>query len=233
MLNEEECNEYQTITYFGAVSTSNRFPIFSPSAEVPGIGHFLDGGYFDNSGLTSLLGFQKYLESIQRVNQLPFNNEAVFVIIDNSTERYLAEVIENKLNACKDVTATGELSAVLQTLTYIDKIPKYMEGYIRNEYKMIRINLPQPLNYDEVVSMLKGHPYNPTSIMELIEDSNRRIDSVLIADGDYEYDLWGRVNPPLARLISEPGVYYMKAMVKHHPDVKNKIKLIKKMLYSE
>ena len=36
----------EALSFAGTISTSNRFPIFSPAARVPGKGHFVDGGYF-------------------------------------------------------------------------------------------------------------------------------------------------------------------------------------------
>jgi hypothetical protein len=47
------------VHYSTAVNFSTRFPLFSPGAEVPGIGngryHYLDGGYVENTGEGSML----------------------------------------------------------------------------------------------------------------------------------------------------------------------------------
>ena len=42
--------------------TSNRFPIFSPYARVEGKGHFVDGGYLENSGLSTVYHFLNYMK---------------------------------------------------------------------------------------------------------------------------------------------------------------------------
>ena len=46
-----------SLPFLFAVSCTNRFPLFSPAAKVRGKGHFIDGGYFDNSGMLSLQDF--------------------------------------------------------------------------------------------------------------------------------------------------------------------------------
>jgi len=51
-------------TYSAAVSCSNRFPFLSPAAHVEGVGHFLDGGYFENSGVLTLKNFYDYQRSL-------------------------------------------------------------------------------------------------------------------------------------------------------------------------
>ncbi|MCH2225750.1 MAG: hypothetical protein MK066_13350, partial [Crocinitomicaceae bacterium] len=40
-----------SIPFYQAVSTTNRFPIFSPVAKIKGAGHFIDAGAIDNSGI--------------------------------------------------------------------------------------------------------------------------------------------------------------------------------------
>jgi len=41
----------KSISYYNAVSTSNRFPFASPAAKIVDKGYFVDGGYFENSGI--------------------------------------------------------------------------------------------------------------------------------------------------------------------------------------
>lgn len=55
-------HDEKSISYAYGASSSNRFPVFSPVAKIASKGHFLDGGYFENSGLSSLLDLYDYLK---------------------------------------------------------------------------------------------------------------------------------------------------------------------------
>ena len=58
---------HKTLPFMEAISMTERFPLFSATATIEGLGHFIDGGYFENSGLLSLMNFRDYAKkNIQR-----------------------------------------------------------------------------------------------------------------------------------------------------------------------
>ena len=210
------------ITYFGALSTSNRFPIFSPAARIKGKGYFLDGGYFDNSGISSSSSFDDYLlrhklyEDTTRTRRV--------VVINNAKGDYIKYVVKEWMNKCKKETSADQLSSILQTLVSLDKVPNYLEeklNIIYGEENVFRIHLPVKIAYEDIVGSLKGKPEEIVALMELIEDNNARIDSVLQVS-EYK-EKWGYVEPPLARLNSKPAVYYQKAIIDHHPHIQQQV----------
>jgi hypothetical protein len=52
-------SEDSSLTYADALSTTNRFPFLSPAAKVEKHGHYVVGGYFENSGMLSLMNYYK------------------------------------------------------------------------------------------------------------------------------------------------------------------------------
>lgn len=54
---------------------------------------------------------------------------------------------------------------------------------------------------------------------ELIKQHNDTIRWVLRDYENYKLRQWGVVEPPLARVLSEPAVRYQEAMVYYHPEV--------------
>ena len=227
VLDHPQCNG--EITYFGALSTSNRFPIFSPAARIKGKGYFLDGGYFDNSGISSLSSFDNYLcrdslyEDTTRTSRI--------VVINNAKGDYIKYVINEWLKKCKKETSADQLSSIMQTLVSLDKVPNYLEeklNIIYGEENVFRIHLPVKIAYEDIVGTLKGKPEKIVTLMELIEDNNVRIDSVLQVS-EYK-EKWGYVEPPLARLNSKPAVYYQKAIIDHHPHIQQQVaKILRKL----
>ncbi len=220
VLDHPDCNG--EITYFGALSTSNRFPIFSPAARIKGKGYFLDGGYFDNSGISSLTSFENYLSRDSLYEDLERTPRVV--VINNAKGDYIKYVVSEWMNKCKKETSADQLSSIMQTLVSLDKVPNYLEeklNIIYSEENVFRIHLPVKIDYEDIKGTLKGKPQDIVMLMEMIEDNNARIDSVLQVS-EYQ-EKWGYVEPPLARLNSKPAVYYQKAIIDHHPHIQQQV----------
>ncbi|MEQ8681808.1 MAG: hypothetical protein RID25_18745, partial [Cyclobacteriaceae bacterium] len=181
-------------------------------------GYFLDGGYFDNSGISSLTSFENYLSRDSLYEDLERTPRVV--VINNAKGDYIKYVVSEWMNKCKKETSADQLSSIMQTLVSLDKVPNYLEeklNIIYGEENVFRIHLPVKIDYEEIKGTLKGKPQDIVMLMEMIEDNNARIDSVLQVS-DYK-EKWGYVEPPLARLNSKPAVYYQKAIIDHHPHI--------------
>ncbi|MGB7395756.1 MAG: hypothetical protein WA913_15320, partial [Pricia sp.] len=216
----------KTLTYFGAISTTNRFPLFSPTAKIPTKGSYLDGGYFENSGLLSALEVFDALagdptkDYFNRINP-------VFINIINSEEFYIAQKIEEYGIRSQNRKNPSEVGSILGTITSIDKLPRYVLEKIKaRKFAVEPIMMPHKLSYEKVKGVLKGDVVNPLALMEIIRAHNDTIDQALKDFEGYEYKKWGVVQPPLARILSRPAVQYQMAMVNKHPSVRNAIERI-------
>lgn len=214
------------LTFYGAVSTTNRFPFFSPSAKIEDVGNFLDGGYYDNSGMLAALGVYNALNTewygpqahaCPEVGQI----KPVFVSIINSQSYYEKWKLKEFTNVDVVGLETGELASILQTIVSLEKLPDYALAQAGNcdPNCLIRLMMPHKLSYNRMVSQLPLPPERPFELMDQIQAHNKRIDSVLEASPHYKYERWGVVEPPLARLLSRPAAAYQRAMAEGHPDV--------------
>jgi hypothetical protein len=210
----------KSLKYLDATSTTERFPIFSPTAQIETLGHFLDGGYFENSGLLSLGNFYDYVVKLEAdLDTTGAPIPAKIVLIINSREAYARHVINGELAKKTDDIATGELPAILSTVGSIGILPSALEEQFHEKFgeNFIRIYLPYPLHYEDIVSEIRGTPADPLAIMKAINSSNAAIDTALtraVKAGAIR-DPWGEVYPPLARLLGDPAFEYTKAMLWH------------------
>lgn len=223
-------NRESSLTYYGTMSTSNRFPLLSPAAKIEGKGYYLDGGYFENSGLLSAGEFRTYiLPRIQARKELDsISLNPVFVNIINSKDYYaLLKLREWKVELDdENGLASGELSAILSTLVSTEKLPRYVtEAIIEKDNEPVeKVFMPHKLDYKYVTLILGGAPKKPLELIEQLEKHNATIDSVLKHYEPYRFDQWGIVTPPLSRLLGEAAVRYQEAMVNKHPEVVRSLK---------
>ena len=207
-----------TLTYYGAVSTTNRFPFFSPTAKVKGVASFLDGGYFDNSGMLSAMGAYDALIASESGFEHLIN--PVFISIINSEDLYLSEKLRDFELETRANTETSEVGSILNTIVSIDKLPQYtLSKIVARDFAVELLMMPHKLSYAQMEDALSGQVPDRLRLMEYIEEHNAEIDMALYNYQGYDESKWGVVEPPLARLLSEPAVRYQQAMVSCHPDV--------------
>ena len=252
-------NDENDITYFGAVSTTNRFPLLSPAARIGDKGHFLDGGYFENSGLLSAKGFFNHLIAEKKLvkdslNQMAPNGKPlyylkdtigtlrvmpVFINVINSEEYYVNQKLkywEVERNGENDVS---EIASILETVASTEKTPRYVTALIESQdLEVRRIMMPHKITLERVQNVLKGDPDEPLNLLSKIKQHNEGLLATLAEginepkDSYYFYDLntWGLVEPPLARVLSTPARQYQKRMVIGHNAVTKEIDTIVKEL---
>ena len=157
-----------SISFYQAVSTTNRFPIFSPVAKIKGKGHFIDAGAIDNSGLLGCWDLYLYL----RENDMLVNKVIVFVDIDNSKTGYAESLLKqfvvanvNEKNAgqfIKDEYEKSSIMANLQTGLSLNKIPGYLNDFMSNytstqpNIHFNRIMLPHKVSIDDLEAIING-----------------------------------------------------------------------------
>lgn len=216
----------KTLTYFGAISTTNRFPFFSPTAKILNKGSYLDGGYFDNSGMLSTI---EIYDAIAGDSTKPYFKRInpVFINIINSEEFYISQkLIEYKLKP-KNINEASEIGSIIGTVTSIDKLPRYILEKIRSKgFAVELIMMPHKLSYQKIKNALNGEVVEPLSLMDKIKVHNDSIDNALKTYQGYDFEKWGVVQPPLARVLSKPAVHYQEAMVNNHASVKKTLQRI-------
>ncbi len=210
-----------TTTYLDATSCTERFPLFSPSGQIKSKGHFLDGGYFENSGLLSLMNLYTYIQK-HNADNIPLDS-AKFILIINSKESYIRHVLGDSVIA-KNELSSGELMAIVSTVTNIDVLPLSLEEKCRNDFgnNFIPIYLPYKFSYSDVIGLIRGEPEDPIGIQRIIN----RSDSII--DVTWKADSLGttQVPPALARVLSDPALAYLKSMI-HHPEVQAQLNKLK------
>lgn len=210
-----------TIKYLDATSTTERFPLFSPSGQIEEKGHFLDGGYFENSGLLSLMNFYTFIQK-NNPDNIPLDSARIILII-NSKDSYIRHVLGDSVIA-KNELSTGELMAIVSTVTNIDVLPLSLEEKCKNDFgkNFIRIYLPYPISYSDVTSLIHGEPDDPIGVQKKINASNDTINATW-----NKYSKTHTMVPPaLARVLSEPAVEYLNVMI-NHPEVQAQLNRIK------
>ena len=228
-------NDSLSLRFYDAASTTNRFPIMSPTARIKTKGHFIDGGYFENSGLMSthsLVNSILYSDTdISMSDSITCNigqiEDIEHILISNSKTEYIRQVLEEWVatTSYKNIreipineVANKENTAVLETIIDIDKLPSYWQ----DKMDVKRIALPHIIRFDEVVQFLGGTPFSKTdrvdgltlSLITMIQIKNAALVRRLENSRNYNLKRWGIVEPPLSRLLSEPAVEYMRIFVK-------------------
>jgi len=203
----------QVIPFLYATSCSNRFPIFSPAARVEEKGHFVDGGYFENSGLLSLLDVHNHLTS----NGASFqDSQSVFIQIVNDKTSYVRYVVDKWLLVPEETPINPflevhtELSAITKTITSIEQMPRYVNAWVRNTYpnKVIEIHLPYRISKKDIESVY-DIAIDELFLKEQIEKHNTQLDSMLTSAIENNYEI---AEPPLARILGPQAFRYMEIL---------------------
>lgn len=220
------------LKYYDAISTSNRFPIMSPVAQVENKGFFLDGGYFENSGLLTSSYFNKFL-----------NDEGVFISGNESISTLTINIINGKSNYIRHFVekyklSVGELNyspnikSIITGITDIDKLPNVLhkaeKRYYINGDSICEIYLPHWITVSDISKALEGKIEINNRLLDALQQNNNKIKEALSSAKIPIRK--GIVEPPLSRTLSNPAVEYQKAMINYHEDCLSEINRIKDYL---
>ncbi len=223
-----------TLTYLEAISTCNRFPVISPAAKIPNKGHFVDGGYFENSGIMSLISFKKALERYEKDSlEKVFDKPIRLVSVRNDKFNYLQSLLEKDSFDITNFTnenfikieESSEILAILGTAGGLEKVPNYLRNlintYFKQEYELVFIDLPHYITDNDINSYFGGKLDKETheKVRGIVHTSNKNIIEILKESSKKEvngYNLrnWGVIDPPTARILSKPVEVYMQDMMK-------------------
>ncbi len=236
----------KTLNYFESLSTCNRFPIISPAAKVPTKGNFVDGGYFENSGIMSLISFRNALVDLEKANykdQEPVVKKKLrLVSVRNSKLNYFqsllskSDLINYDLlydNCSKKSANDSELSSIIKGISNLDRMPNYIKSNLTEnhteDFTFIDIDLPYYIKDNEIEDLIGCTLDSATcrKIRAITKKSNDDIEKILKSDTwpNYKVKDWGIVDPPTARILSKPVEIYMEAMM-GHPNVQKNLKKV-------
>ncbi len=218
----------KSLIYYDALSTTNRFPILSSAASIHGLGQYIDGGAYDNSGLLNSIELAR---TIQKTDTL----KPCFITISNDTGSYLNWLFGTWKDGVVDETLLGEINALIKGGIVIDRVSEHLEDELDDfaQCDRVEIFLPRIISFEQVIDYLGGKPPKLLdTIMKRVEISNDSIYSALRRDTTYLYEEWGTVQAPLARLLSEPAKRYEYAMLRYHPEVLAQLEKAKDLVSS-
>lgn len=218
---------YGSISFYQAVSTTNRFPIFSPAAKIKGKGHFIDAGAIDNSGILGCWDLYLYL----RENGMLLNKVIVFVDIDNSKTGYAEQLLKKFMIASmkkgktftltKDEYEKSAIMANLQTGLSLNKIPGYLNDFMRNysstqpNIHFNRIMLPHKVAIDDLEAIINGEIQEgefKTELAKFLDAHNTKILTHTEQKKGF-WQSWECYEPVLSRQLSESNnVYFDKIL---------------------
>ncbi|MGI9550037.1 MAG: hypothetical protein ACR2MT_02465 [Aurantibacter sp.] len=220
----------KTLPYYQAVSTTNRFPVFSPAAKIPGLGHYVDAGAVDNSGLLGCLDLHNYL--LRNKNILQGKQIAYIEIINNKT-LYIDHLVdqfkkENNLQYIyKNEFEADNIIVDLKTGLNLDKIPGYLSDYLSNweqaengKLRYFKIFMPHKVCLDDVESYFGGEIANDTinvkhDLKNYLEDKNKEILNLTEKERKSFFDPWQSYEPTLSRHLSKSSLRYVSKVLKH------------------
>lgn len=215
-----------SIPFYQAVSTTNRFPVFSPVVKIKGKGHFIDAGAIDNSGILGCWDLYLYLYDRNVLK----GKTVVFIDIDNSKASYAEHVLETFCNSHKthsyilDEHEKMSLAANLETGLSLNKIPGYLDDFMTNytakkrhlNYK--KIVLPHKISIEDIEAVIDGEIVDTQNgvfrkkLIAYLDEHNAEIGRQ-IREKWRVFDNWQCYEPVLCRQMSRSNIRYFERII--------------------
>ncbi|WP_203292790.1 hypothetical protein [Luteirhabdus pelagi] len=227
-INLADLENEKTIPYYQAVSTTNRFPVFSPAAKIRGYGHFIDAGAIDNSGLLGCLDVHNYLS---RDKQVLGDKQIAYIEIINSKGLYVDHLIEKFKDKYKvehisvNEKETDNIIADLQTGLNLDKIPGYLSDYVTSleetsegGIRYFKIMMPHKVSFNDVEGYVNGEILDKEireQLLNFLAEENLQILTLTEKLDNGFFDPWEYYEPTLSRHLSASSIRYVKAILDH------------------
>jgi hypothetical protein len=228
-------------SFYQAVSTTNRFPFFSPAAKVKGVGHFIDAGAIDNSGLLGCIDLYNYLDNKEVFEQ---KTNIVFVEIINSKSLYINYLINlfKQLNNLEqlplDENETDNVIADLNAGLNLDKFPGYLSESIKLKatdptLHYFPIYMPHTVRFEDIESQLGGRVELDDWSRELLHSFLKEKNELIIEHTEEKFpgffSPWKYYDPVLSRHLNSGSLRYIKA-IQDHPQLQAQFHQIDSLL---
>uniref|UniRef100_UPI003D6B1D57 hypothetical protein n=1 Tax=Kordia sp. TaxID=1965332 RepID=UPI003D6B1D57 len=210
----------ETLSFYNAASTTNRFPLISPAATIEGIGQFNDGGIYENSGLLSAF---KLYEAINELDATAKDKKTVFINIINDKSAYVKSVMDSIMANCNGgiINKSNEFSAILNSVAATEMFPGYIKDKLNflekkhNNFTFENIYLPHKFDMDDVLAIY-GKKIKDLDCVESIA-------ATIKANND---DIWNLmkgcsketftiIEPEMSRVMAIPAFEFMQYMLEH------------------
>jgi len=223
-------NNGRALSFPDASFLANRFPIMSPAGRIEGKGHFVDAGNSDNSGISTIMHFLRYMKAgtgkegdAALVYQKFFDHPLVLIGIRNDPTRFVRDQFYDEREALNRNFRSSEIGANSNAAinSGLTGVANSWDDHLKAEAPRGRsiidnyypIDLPFRLHVNDVHRALSGE-LDLAALPDRLEAINAQINTTL---GCAPAAKCFAVAPPLGRLLAKPSLAYMLAMV-DHPD---------------
>ncbi|EDP94906.1 patatin-like phospholipase family protein [Kordia algicida OT-1] len=210
----------KTLSFYNAVSTTNRFPLISPAATIEGVGQYNDGGLYENSGLLSAF---KLYEAINTIDTSTTVKKTVFINIINDKSAYVKYRMQEIMEDCHGgaINKSSEISAILNSVAATEMFPGYIKDklhYMDSKNANISfesIYLPHKFSLEDVKAIY-GQQIKDTvcvrRITEIIEENNTEIKDLMKGASKETNTI---IEPAMSRVMAKPAFDFMQYMLNH------------------
>lgn len=219
---KESGGRKSSVSFYQAVSTTNRFPIFSPVAKIKGSGHYIDAGAIDNSGILGCFDLFLYFDQKRKFS----NKKVVFVDINNSKTAYAEHLLADfvmknpSLLMAIDESEKSSIAANIQTGFNLSKIPGYLRDFMK-KYEKYKTNvdfkqvfLPFKIGIKDIENVIDaklecGPFYNA------LEKYLNKHNNTLKTETEYYkgfFSKWNYYDPVLSNSLSKSNIAYFNKM---------------------
>lgn len=219
-----DIDKQKTLSYLHGVSPTHRFPFFSPGAKIENKSIFIDGGYFENSGLLTTFDFYDYLVKKEKLQ----GRKVIFIQIKNGDMQYAQEFIQNKNNNSQkkiDIKESGEILTILKAITSVSAISNYLEDDVKQIEKTgkyniysVSISLPYRISKSQAKKVLFAKKIDK-KLASLLSDNNKNIHSYLKENKSGKYISEEAIEPALGRLLTGKVVEYIDRLLKNDKSI--------------
>ncbi len=220
----------KTLSYYDAASTSNRFPGISPAAKIEGLGHYNDGGIYENSGLLSVYKLFKAVNHIDSITDLDnLKQQNVFINIVNDKNAYIKHIIKTYIGELKvhKISNNTEIDAIINSISSTEMMPIFIKTELKrlskkhNKIDFKTIYLPHRFTVEDIKSSMGKEllvdGYNLAKTNELLyECAKRNNDSIkALIPRKKGLTYTPIIEPPMSRVMANEAYQFMRYMLQH------------------
>lgn len=230
-----------TLPYYNAASTSNRFPLISPAAKIKALGHFNDGGIYENSGLLSAYKLFRSINSHDSISNLDsLTQRNVFINIVNDKKLYIQKTVKEWIKKelmVNKINKNTEVNAILNSIASTEMMPIYIKKELKRldenhetiDFKTVYLPHTFTMNdikniYGEELELGDGQNETYKTLYECVLNNDIVIRELLSSNCDK--GLKRIIEPPMSRVLANDAFGFMRSMLSENSEAHKKIQEI-------